>query len=180
MTDSIETTHSNPIAVMCILTSAKILLTVVRSHGTASAERAAHLLLTLHSVLSKSVHHIADVDAVSLVVVHKVDSVNVVNVDDTVFPSPIARVLEGWIAEMISQNVAQNVVSGCNKSVCKKFSDSDLLTQHTQNRRLLFFQELVASVEMRVRDYWDKADRLHETFAQSITQILTYRNMAQE
>jgi hypothetical protein len=33
---------------------------------------------------------------------------------------------------------------------------------------------------MRVRDGWDKADRLHEAFAQSITQILTYRNIGEE
>jgi hypothetical protein len=33
---------------------------------------------------------------------------------------------------------------------------------------------------MRVRDGWDKADRLHEAFAQSITQILTYRNFGNE
>jgi hypothetical protein len=44
----------------------------------------------------------------------------------------------------------------------------------------LFFQELVMAVETRVRDCWDQADRLHEAFAESITQILTYRNMGQD
>ncbi len=36
------------------------------------------------------------------------------------------------------------------------------------------------AVERRVRDGWNEADKLHEAFAESITQILTYRNMGQE
>ena len=36
------------------------------------------------------------------------------------------------------------------------------------------------AVEIRVCDGWDKADSLHEAFAQSITQILTYRNFGNE
>jgi hypothetical protein len=86
-----------------------MLFTVVRRHGP--AERAAHLLWTLHSGLSKAVQRTADDDAASLVSVHEVDGVRVVNVDDTVLPAPIARALEGWIAEMIAQNVGR----GCNE-----------------------------------------------------------------
>lgn len=179
LTDAIEATRSNPLAVMRMLSSANMLLTVVRRHGP--AERAAHMFLTLHSGLGKAVQRMTDADAASLVAVHQVDGAAVVNVDDTVLPAPIARALEGWIAEMIAQNNAR----ACNQSACKNFSDSNTSLQtpqtpHTHNRRLLFFQELVMAIEMRVRDGWDKADRLHEAFAQSITQILTYKNMAEE
>jgi hypothetical protein len=136
---------------MRMLSSVQILFTVVRRHG--SAERAAHLFLTLHSGLNKAVQCITDTDTASLVTVHEVHGAAVVNVDDTVLPVPIERALEGFIAEMISQKFRR----GCNKSQCKNFSDSDLLTQqaktqHTQNRRLLFFQELVMAIEMRVRE----------------------------
>jgi hypothetical protein len=176
LTDAIEAIRSNPLAVMRMLSSAEMLLTVVRRHGP--AERAAHLFMTLHSGLSKAVQRITDTDASALVDVHEADGVRVVNVDDTVLPAPIARALETWISEMI----AQNELRACNnnESACKNVSSTSIQPQHTHSRRLLFFQELVMAIEMRVRDGWDKADRLHEAFAQSITQILTYRNMDQE
>jgi hypothetical protein len=169
LTDAVEAIRGNPIAVLRMLSSAKMLFTVVRRHGP--AERAAHLLWTLHSGLSKAVQRMADDDAASLVSVHEVDGVRVVNVDDTVLPAPIARALEGWIAEMI----AQNVRGACNGSACRNVSHVSNVSENSHNRRLLFFQELVMAVEMRVRDGWDKADRLHEAFAQGVTQILTYR-----
>jgi len=37
----------------------------------------------------------------------------------------------------------------------------------------------VLAVEERVRDGWDQADRLHEAFAQGVSQILTYRHFAE-
>jgi hypothetical protein len=176
LTDAIEAIRSNPLAVMRMLSSAEMLFTVVRRHGP--AERAAHMFMTLHSGLSKAVQRITDTDASALVDVHEADGVRVVNVDDTVLPAPIARALETWISEMI----AQNELRACNnnESACKNVSNTSIQPRHTHNRRLLFFQELVMAIEMRVRDGWDKADRLHEAFAQSITQILTYRNMDQE
>jgi hypothetical protein len=176
LTDAIKAIRSKPLAVMRMLSSAEMLFTVVRRHGP--AERAAHLFLTLHGGLSKAVQRITDTDASALVDVHEADGVRVVNVDDTVLPAPIARALETWISEMIAQN-DRRTCNG-NKSACKNSSNISIQPRHTHNRRLLFFQELVMAVEMHVRDGWDKADRLHEAFAQSITQILTYRNMDQE
>jgi len=121
----------------------------------------------------------SDKEAASLVSVHTVQGTTIVQVDDTVLPAPIARALEAWISEMIAQNVS----NACNETTCTTnsiFNNFKVSNQHTPNRRLLFFQELVMAVESRVRDGWNEADRLHEAFAQSITQILTYRNMGQE
>jgi hypothetical protein len=126
-----------------------MLLTVIRRHGP--AERASHLLLTLHSGLGRSVHRITATDDASLVAVHDLNGVAVVHVDDTVLPAPIARALEGWIAEMFSRNVGSACRS--NTSACSNSSGninaSALRNQHKQSRRLLFFQELVVAVEMR-------------------------------
>jgi len=174
-----------------------MMLTVMSRHGP--SESLSHLLSTLHLGLTSDVQRIAAADAVSLVVIDNTDGTSIVHVDDTVLPVPIARVLEGWIAEMIARNVesVETVEASCssNESACNTSSvrsnrdrshardsrnASTSREQHTYTRHLLFFQELVMAVEMRVRDGWDKADRLHEAFAQSITQILTYRNFGNE
>jgi hypothetical protein len=179
LTDIIDTTRRNPISVMRMLVNGNMLLTVLRRHGP--TERVSQLLITLHTGLSNVVQQMSDKEAASLVSVHTVQGTTIVQVDDTVLPTPIARALEAWISEMIAQNIS----SACNEITCNKATNSSFYyfkesKQHAPNRRLLFFQELVMAVERRVRDGWDEADRLHEAFAESITQILTYRNMGQE
>ena len=177
LTDIIDATRRNPISVMRMLVNANMLLTVLRRHGP--TERVSQLLITLHTGLSNVVQRMSDKEAASLVSVHTVQGTTIVQVDDTVLPAPIARALEAWISEMIAQNVS----SACNETTCttnSSFNNFKVSNKHTPNRRLLFFQELVMAVERRVRDGWNEADRLHEAFAQSITQILTYRNMGQE
>jgi len=46
---------------------------------------------------------------------------------------------------------------------------------HTTSRRLLFFRELVRSVEYGVKNGWSQADRLHERFVQSISLVYNYQ-----
>ena len=171
--DVIDATRSNPIAVLRVLSSATMLMTVVQRHGP--AERASHLLFTLHSGITSAIQRILASDAAALVAILDENGVAQVHVDDTVVPPPIARALEGWIQEMIERDIATNATTASCRSNASACSN---VQQHP--RRLLFFQELVLAVEMRVRDGWDQVDRLHEAFAQSVTQILTYRHVAQE
>ena len=138
-------------------------MTVVRRHGP--AERASHLLFTMHSGITSAVQRIVTSDAAALIAIQNENGVDEVHVDDTVLPPPVARALEGWIEEMIARDAGS---CGGNGSACSG-------PKHT--RRLLFFQELVLAVEMRVRDGWDQVDRLHEAFAQSITYSLSSLNL---
>jgi len=182
LTDIIDATRSNPISMMRMLINGNMLLTVLRRHGP--TEKMSQLFLTLHTGLAKAVQRLSDKDAASVVSVHTIQGATIVQVDDTVFPAVIARALEAWILEMITQNItrAPQASGVCNETTCSNFTNlnSDLTISKQPNRRLLLFQELVMAIETRVRDGWDQADRLHEAFAESINQILTYRNIGQE
>ena len=60
------------------------------------------------------------------------------------------------------------------------FFANSLATDLKKELVSLFFQELVLAVEKRVRSGWNEADRLHEAFADSVTQILTYKNVPEQ
>jgi hypothetical protein len=164
--DALDATQNNPIAVIRLLTSSKMVMTILRRHGP--SERALTLLSTLQTTLGKTVKRIAEIadsEASLLVNVHKENGNIIVNVNDQLLPSTIAKALESWIYEMIVANSSQILPE----------QTSDQPKQ--QSRRLLSFQELAIAVESRVRNGWDSVDRLHEAFAESITQILTYRTV---
>lgn len=155
--DAVDATRSNPLAVLRILSSAHMLLTVARRHGP--AERALHLFQTLLAGLTTTLQRIVASDASALVSIEHINGSAVVHVDDNTLPPPVARALESWVAEMLENNT-------CSGDTCRR-----------PGRRLLFFRELVMAVEQRVRNGWAEADRLHEAFAEGVTQILTYRAM---
>lgn len=172
VTDAIEATRSNPLAVLRILSSSRMLITVFTRHGP--AERAVHLLQTLQSGVMRAVESIVAADASALVTIAQVNGTTVVHVDEEILPPAIASALAAWVSEMLlhdanarSDDAATNTT--CSAGTCKHNA-----------RRLLFFRELILAVETRVRSGWGEVDRLHEAFAQSVTQILTYRNMAEE
>jgi hypothetical protein len=168
--DALDATQNNPIAVIRLLTNSKMLVTVLRRHGP--SEKVLTLLSTLQSALGKTVKRIAEIadsEAPLLVNVHKENGSVIVNVNDQLLPSSIAKALESWIYEMIVANSSQILP----EQTSEQTSDQP---KH-QSRRLLSFQELAIAIESRVRDGWDSVDRLHEAFAQSITQILTYKTV---
>ena len=193
-TDALQATRSNPLAVLRVLSSPTMLATVARRHGP--AERALQLLLSLHGGLAGAVQRIAAVDAASIVTIENTAGVVLVHVDDTVLPPPVARALEAWVAEVLHRQERSSCsanASACSALPRTSHPQSSLpqslpqspqsLPQSTRSshpRSLLLFQELVMAVESRVRDGWDQADRLHEAFAQSITQILTYKHVEQD
>jgi hypothetical protein len=154
--DAIDATRSNPLAVLRIVTSANKMLTVASRHGP--AERAVHLFKTLHYGLTTAIPRIVASDATTLVRIEKINGSAVVHVDD-ILPPPIAHALSSWVSEMLTEDT-------CGASTCRP-----------PGRKLLYFRELVMAVEKRVRNGWAEADRLHEAFAQSITQILTYKGL---
>ena len=88
-------------------------MTVVRRHGP--AERASHLLFTMHSGITSAVQRIVTSDAAALIAIQNENGVDEVHVDDTVLPPPVARALEGWIEEMIARDAAS---CGGNGSAC--------------------------------------------------------------
>ena len=132
------------------------MLTVASHHGP--AERAVHLFQTLHYGLTTAIPRIVASDATTLVRIEKINGSAVVHVND-ILPPPLAHALSSWVSEMLTEDT-------CGALTC-----------HPPGSKLLYFRELVMAVEKRVRNCWAEADRLHEAFAQSITQILTYKGL---
>lgn len=190
--DMLEATRSNPVAVLRIVMTPHMLATILRRHGL--TQRLFEFVQTMHGGLGGVVARILAADSASLVVVQHIDGNVLVQVDDTIVPAPIARALEEWVAEVLRHeadtwkitrkndttqtNVGMNACLNDSQCACQNTSTCGIVRRPPHpSRRLLFFQELVMAVESRVRDGWDEADRLHEAFAQSIEQVLTYRDM---
>ena len=197
-TDAIDAARRNPLAVLRIVTSPTMLLTIIQRHGP--GERASLLFLTLHQGLSRSVRDIQTLegfkDSFSLVSIQRsngTDRTHVVHIDDKILPPALARTLELFIHQILSnegvsnEGVSNEGVSNEGEQKSQELEEGtstlkteDISTNTTVSRQLLFFQELVLAVEKRVRSGWNEADRLHEAFADSVTQILTYKNVPEQ
>ena len=171
--DALDATRRNPLAVLRVVSSPHVLATILRRHGP--VDRLLKLLASLHAGIHTAAGRITAANAAGLVAVERGPGSIVVRVDDTVLPPSVARALEAWIAEAIGHDEA-----GANASRVRASASRAGNASRAPARRLLLFQELVLAVEERVRDGWDQADRLHEAFAQGVTQILTYRHLARE
>lgn len=164
-TDLVEAARGNPVAFVHLLSSPRLLSSVLRRHGP--LRHAADVVAALHRQLA-DIALVAHRNSSQLVVVERREGALVVSVDDTVVPSHVARALEHWVHEMLQgrENEQQHAAPGSGNSSAQP--------ARPPARRLLFFQELVLAVERRVREGWQDADRLHEAFSQSMSQILTY------
>lgn len=178
--DALDATRRNPLAVLRIVSSPHILATVLRRHGP--ADRLLKLLASLHAGIHTAAGRITAANAAGLVAVERGAGSVVVRVDDTVLPPSVARALEAWVAEAIRHDEARATAghAGANASHARVNTSRIERPRNAAARRLLLFQELVLAVEERVRDGWDQAGRLHEAFAQGVTQILTYRHLARD
>lgn len=172
--DALDATRQNPLAALRILSSPHTLSTVLRRHGP--GDRVMKILASLHAGIHRTAGRITAANAAGLVAVERTAGAVVVRVDDTVLPPTVARALEAWVAEAIRHDEARGEARAGNASA----NASAAASGHGRPRRLLLFQELVLAVEERVRDGWEQAGRLHEAFAQGVTQILTYRHLARD
>jgi hypothetical protein len=177
--DAMDATRRNPLAVLRLVTNPGMISVVLRRHGPGS--RFLQLFGLLHSGMHTAAARIAAASADGLVEVERGPGAIVVRVDDSVLPAPVARALEAWITEAIRHDEARAGSAGAagNASATSNASAAGNASAAPPSRRLLLFQELVLAVEERVRDGWDQADRLHEAFAQGVSQILTYRHFAE-
>jgi len=179
--DALDATRRNPLAVFSVVSNPHTLSTVLRRHGP--LHRFNKLFDSLHLGVRTAAGRISAANAAGLVTVERgADSV-VVHVDDTVIPPPVARALEAWVSEVVLQSEPRAAGNaGAKARDAKPNASHHERSQHTSGdshpRRLLLFQELVLAVEERVRQGWLQADRLHEAFAQSVTQILTYQHLS--
>jgi hypothetical protein len=192
--DALDATRRNPLAVLRLVSNLEMLAAVLSRHGP--VERSLKLLTSLHAGIHTAAARITAAHAAGLVTVERGAGAVVVRVDDTVLPAPVARALEAWVAEAIRHDEAGANASLAGANASRAGANASLTGANASRaganasraganasragshpRRLLLFQELVLAVEERVRDGWQQADRLHEAFAQSVTQILTYRHL---
>jgi len=161
------------------------LFSPLRTRGP--VERASLLLLTLHQGLAHTVRNIGNIaamDASSFVSIslsseprsNGTTRKHVVHVNKGMLPPGIARALEQFIEQILISQDDQNIRPTTDEA---SHNSTPYPTHNSTSRHLLLFQELAFAVEKRVRSGWEEVDRLHEAFSQSVTQILTYKNVPQ-
>jgi hypothetical protein len=173
--DVLDAAHRNPVAFAHVLSSPRLLRSVLGRHGP--LRHAADLLAALHRQLAEIAQAARrSGNSTQLVFVERRGGALLVSVDDTVLPPHVARALEHWIHEMLQGrgNASAGANAGGSAGANAGGSAGANAGGLAPGRRLLFFRELVLAVERRVREGFEEADRLHEAFSQSLSQILTY------
>jgi hypothetical protein len=165
-TDVMEAARVHPIAFLHILSSPRLLWSVMRRHGP--GKQAADILAVLH-------RQFADISRASnntqIVFVDSREGSVFVTVDDSVLPPLVARALEHWILETLQTR--RQTLGNSNASAWNNSAPNNA-TEHLPGRQLLFLQEVVLAIEKGVREGWVTAGRLNDAFSQSVSQILSY------
>jgi hypothetical protein len=191
--DVLDAAHRNPVAFAHVLSNPRLLRSVLGRHGP--LRHAAELLAALRRQLADIAQAARrSGNSTQLVFVERRGGALLVSVDDTALPPHVARALEHWLHEMLRGRGDAGSTAGGNAGATAGGNAGATaggnagataggnagataggnLSARAPGRRLLFFRELVLAVERRVREGFEEADRLHEAFSQSLSQILTY------
>lgn len=180
--DAVEAARHNPLAVLR-LANPRMLALVLQRHGLSG--QIAQLGALVHGGIGELSALLASQrragNATRVVAIQRQGAATVVRVEDTVIPPHVARTLELLLESLLpalESVVPKNAsAAGSNHSHHSNPSNASVAAAASGGppaRRLLLFRELVLAVEERVKDGWTDAGRLHEAFAQSIEQVLTY------
>jgi hypothetical protein len=173
----VEAASGNPLALLHLGSSPALLSSLLRRHGP--LRHAAELLAALRVQLA-AVARAQQSNATQLVVVEQREGSLRVSVDDTLLPAHVARALEHWIQEMLGGRAGASAnASGASANASGvRANGSETRANGSRavspRRRLLFLQELVLAVERGVREGWADAERLHQAYSQSMSQVLSY------
>jgi hypothetical protein len=113
-----------------------------------------------------------------VVAIQRQGAATVVRVEDTVIPPHVARTLELLLESLLPalERVVPKNASAAGSNQSSNASHASAASAGPPARRLLLFRELVLAVEERVKNGWTDAGRLHEAFAKSIEQVLTWKS----
>lgn len=169
--DALDAARQNPLAALHLM-SPHMLIIVLRRHGPFGQ------LAQLSSVVRSGVRDVSALlsrngreNASRAVAIERRAGAFLVRVGHAAVPPHVARALEHLLENLLPQLervLPLNDSGGHNASAAADSTDT------APARRLLYLRELIHAVEQRVKSGWSESGRLHQSFSQSMSQMLTY------